>query len=376
MDIREHSEVVAALMTPPLGPIGDVSVVDVGASGGIAGYWRAFGDALVAVGFDPLVTNMNKMAAAETRPRVTYESAFVGCRDFEALFPPHVQTPRVDPYERVSSIRAQQLMHVDFVADCFNEGDALVWSDRHITLDERFEDATRLDFLKVDTDGSDLQVLLGADRLLREGAFLGVMIEAQFQGVPHDYANIFANLDRLLRARGFALYELDRNRYTRAALPGLFEYDITAQTQTGQALWGDALYFRDLAHPSYSALWNYEVTRERLLKLVALFDLHALPDCAAELLLAHPSLTSEDERTRLLDMLVRSAGFEGTYRGHIKRFEEQTAAFFPAAYRAVAPPPPAPPPPVEPSPEVRQHVPESRRGLRDRARAFKRLFGQ
>jgi hypothetical protein len=375
MNIRSHSDVVAAVIAPPIGPVRDFGVIDVGASGGIAGQWRLFGDALVAVGFDPLVNNMKKMTAAERHPRVTYEAAFVGCHGFDELYPPEQREPRVDAYERASSVRAQQLMHVDFIHDHFNEGEAVVWSDRHITLDDRFSSGDPLDFLKIDTDGSDIQVLLGTERLLQEGAFLGVMIEAQFQGLPHEYANTFANIDRFLRAHGFQLYDLDRNRYTRFVLPGLFEYDITAQTLTGQALWGDALYFRDLAHPQYQEMWKYVVSRERVLKLVALFDLHGLPDCAAELLLAHPGLTTEAERTQLLDLLVKSAGFDTTYAEHTKRFEQQTTSFFPSAYRAGAPAPaPAPAqastPPAVPS----AGMPQSS-GFRARARSLKRLLG-
>ena len=364
MNIRPQSEVARAVMTPPIGPVGDFSVVDVGASGGIADHWAVFGDALVAVGFDPLVTNMKKVAAAERRRRVTYEAAFVGCRDFDRLFPPE-QRKFFDPYHRASSIRAQELMRVDFVADHFNEGDELVWSDRHITLDERFTDARTLDFLKVDTDGSDIQVLLGAERLLREGAFLGLMIEMQFHGPSHDYANTFANIDRLVRALGFTLYDLDRtrNRYTRAALPGLFEVEATAQTLSGQLLWGDALYFRDLANPAYREMWHYDVTRERLLKLVALFDLYALPDCAAELLLAYPELTSEAERQVLLDMLVKSAGFDATFKEHTERFERRTREFFPSAYRTAAAGP-------APRPAAAAHGP-----LWRGARKMKRLLG-
>jgi hypothetical protein len=363
MQLRPHSEVVAAVLAPPIGPVGDFSLVDVGASGGIADCWRAFGDSLTAVAFDPLVTNMAKLAAAERRPKVRYEAAYVGCGEFDALFPPDQRRVRVDPYLRTSAVRAHELMNIDFVADHFNEGDVLVWSDTHLTLDEFFPDGTELDFLKVDTDGSDLNVLIGADRLLRGGAFLGLVIEAQFQGWPHDYANTFANIDRLLRSRGFALYDLDRNRYTRAALPGRFEATFPAQTLTGQLLWGDALYFRDLAHPHYEDTWGYRITRERLLKLVALFDLHALPDCAAELLLARPHLTTEAERTRLLDLLARSAGVDVPYAEHIRRFETRPSSFFPPP-AAVAPPP-------APSPSFGLRV---YRGARRRAGRLKRLL--
>ena len=330
MNVRPHSAVVQAISNPPIGPTGDVTIVDVGVSGGLADYWRAFGGSLHASGFDPLVNAVRRLAASEQRPGVRYEAAYVECRNFDALFPADQRQVRVDPFPRVSAVRAQALLQMNFVADNQNAGDPLVWSDRHLTLDEYFPPATELDFLKVDTDGSDLQVLVGADRLLREGAFLGVLVEAQFQGWPHDYANTFANLDRWLRARGFALYDIDHHRYTRAALPGMFARDLIAETRSGQLLWGDALYFRDLAHPAYAATWQYAITRRRLLTLAAFFDLFALPDCAAELLLSQPGLTSDAERSTLLDLLVASAGFQSRYADHLHRFESQPESFFPA----------------------------------------------
>jgi hypothetical protein len=121
-------------------------------------------------------------------------------------------------------------------------------------------------------------------------------------------------------------------------------------------VWGDALYFRDLAHPHYEATWHYRVTRERLLTLVALFELYGLPDCAAELLLAWPQLTTEAERTRLLDLLVVSAGFDTTYAAHMARFERDPRAFYPRSYTAPAaaaggtPAAPAPAAPVPAAP--------------------------
>ena len=119
-------------------------------------------------------------------------------------------------------------------------------------------------------------------------------MEAPFQGRVHEYANTFANVSRYLTERGFVLYDFDSFRYSRAALPQPFLYDIPAQTTRGQMYLSDALYFRDLAHPEYGDYWKYEVTRERVLKLVALFDLFELQDCAAELLLARPALTSPE----------------------------------------------------------------------------------
>ena len=318
-----ESEVVTAIVQEYLDPKDCFRLIDVGASGGIAPYWSAFGQRLRAVGFDPIaVPSTPPTTTADSH--VKYETAFVGCRDFESLFPLTERQIRVDPYTRTSAARAQEITKLRGGTHPFELSEDV---DRRIVLDEYFDEHEELDFLKIDTDGSDLEVLLGAERILRSGQILGLLVETQFQGWAHDYSNTFANIDRHLRARGFALYELDNQRYTRAALPGLFRHSKTAQTFSGQLLWADALYFRDLAHPQYEQLHGYQITRERLLKLVALFDLFELADCAAELLIARPAFTTAEERARLLNLLVKSAGFEGTYEAHRERFESDPSAF-------------------------------------------------
>ena len=347
MNIRHDSAVVAWLIETQA--IDRLRLIDVGASGGIAAYWSQFGRALAAVGFDPLVNNVKKVAAAEQRPGVHYEAAFVGCQDFDRLLPPKERQYYAQPFQRSSSTDAQELMRMDYVAQVFNEGEPVIWSERNVTLDQFFENDAQWDFLKIDTDGSDFQVILGAERMLTSGEFLGMVVESQFHGWLGDHSNTLTNMDRYLTHRGFGLFDFDRHRYSRRALPALFEYDIPAQTLSGPVVWGDALYFRDLAHPEYQGQWHYQVTREKVLKLVALYDVFGLPDCAAELLLAHPALTSEQEREHLLNLLVASAGFSGTYAEHMARFRTNVRTFFPSAYRqaSAASPPPAVAPEVQ-----------------------------
>ena len=218
--------------------------------------------------------------------------------------------------------------------------------------------------------GSDLQVLLGGERLFRSGAFLGMMIEAQFQGWPHDYANTFANIDRFLSG------EVSRCSISiNAVTPVPHFRAVRARHRCADADGSDALGRCALPSRSRSpavrgAAWQYVVTRERLLKLVGLFDLFGLPDCAAELLLAGQDLTSPGERTQLLDLLVKSAGFDTTFEEHQRRFREQTKTFFPRLYRS----PPAAPP-SQPAPERPKTMWQSLRSrvrLRNRLSAMKR----
>jgi hypothetical protein len=109
--------------------------------------------------------------------------------------------------------------------------------------------------------------------------------------------------------------------------------------QLSEQLLGETLYLPDVADLRYSDLWHYDVTRARVLKLAALFDFHRLPDCATDLLLSCPSLTSESDRTTPLDMLVKSAGFSATFAEETRRFEGRPTSFYPEARK----PPPVPP---------------------------------
>jgi FkbM family methyltransferase len=310
------------------------SLIDVGASGGIDDCWRAFGNTLEALAFDPLVTEVERLNAAETRPGVRYEAAFVGANGFDSLFPPDLRQNPVrsrndDPFPRVSAMRAVQLLQSDYTRDVYNRGAPTVMTTRSVALDDVVPEASTVDFIKVDTDGHDIEVLLGADRLIRSGV-LGVLVECPFHGAPHPYANTLANIDLFLRERGLSMFDLDVNRYSRSALPAKFVYRIPAQTVSGQAVWGDALYLRDLGDPSYEAKHALAATPDRVAKLAALFALFGLADCVAELLTTHEGLMSSPLRATLLDLLPSELGSSAaTYKEYVAAFERDPKSFYP-----------------------------------------------
>ncbi len=311
----------------------DFFLIDVGASGGLEKHWQQFGDRLKALAFEPLVVEAERLQRAAAGTKVRYEAAFVTCRDFDVLFPRDVRGDRSrsksnDPFRRTSAARAQELMPTPYIDQVFNAGAPAVYADRHVVLDDFIpvDEQPFVDFIKVDTDGHDIEVLLGAEELLRRGGVLGFSIEGQFHGASHDYANTFSNIDRLLRGCGFTLFDLESYRYSRAALPTPFAHDLAAQTVSGQVLWGEAIYFRDLGDPEYERMWPYEVTAERVLKLACLFDLFGMPDCAAELLLVRGGLRSRE----LLDALATEVNREPiSYDDSVRRFEVDPQRLFP-----------------------------------------------
>lgn len=315
----------------------DFFLVDVGASGGIEGHWKAFGDKFRAVGFDPLVKEVERLNAVSINPKVRYESAFVLCSDD----PCPVSKGQEDkirfkdnqPFARSSAQFAYKTKSIDFVKEQFNSGQEVKFSDRRVQLDDYFpsSDYDSIDFIKVDTDGHDLPVLLGARKILEKGSVLGLSVEAQFHGPVSDKANLFSNIDAYLRGLGFSLFDLEVYRYSRASLPARFSYSIAANTIAGQALWGEAVYFRDLGDPDYPRMWNYTPKESKVLKLACLFEIFGMPDCAAELIKTFegrfPSLTNTSE---YLDALTPTLqGKNVTYQEYMQAFHDHMELFFP-----------------------------------------------
>lgn len=316
-----------------------LTLIDVGCSGGIDPVWDIFGLHIQAIGFDPLVAEIERLRAQERRPGFRYEAAHVGCPDFERLFPKALREDRVKSqsnwtFHRTSAHRAMQAMGYDYHREVFNSGAEVKLADRHVDLDSYLaaHGIAAVDFIKIDTDGHDLEVLLGARATLAERGVLGVEIECQFHGPVHPYANVFCNVDRLMREAGFALVDLDVWRYTRGALPGAFYYDLVGQTAGGAVEWADALYMRDLADPAYAEKTGFSPTPGQLAKAACLYEIFAKSDCAAELIVNRRA-AFEPIAELLLDTLTPIKGGAGVYRQYLALFDADPKRFYPSSLR-------------------------------------------
>ena len=145
------------------------------------------------------------------------------------------------------------------------------------TLDEfcRWEGIEEIDFLQIDTQGGDLNVLEGAAETL-EKSVMALKVEVEFTRI-YENQPLFSDVDLYLREKGFMLFDLaNQKRNHRRRSP------VGSQKHPGQLSWADAFYFRDLIQqPDKTALMT---TPERLLKLACIADILDFPDYAAELL--------------------------------------------------------------------------------------------
>lgn len=319
-------------------PIPHLNVIDVGVSGGVQHTWRAWGDALHGVGFDPVLKVIAGLSSSEQCATFRYENAWVTSQDKSRAESGHklggvasdyalhrtsayaateIFEKCIDEVERVDDRRQwpKDAAFSDFpdpAADPFvhhhsvrmNGGDEPTYTDRRITLDSYFGTSPNLpSVLKIDTDGHDFDVLKGAEKLLRDDQLLFVEIECQFNGPFDPNANTFTNIDGFLRSNGFSLCKLDPYQYSRRALPYPFTSDVAAQTVGGALVWADALYVKDIVP---RVLEGKAVPRDSLMTYLLVYDAYSLCDCAAEILVeASEQLQIGDAlRQKMLDFLT------------------------------------------------------------------------
>jgi FkbM family methyltransferase len=237
----EHIAALAALLDRPL------TVVDVGCRWGFADTWTPFGRHINLIGFDPDSEECARIAreylgrsnvqlvpaalGATTGPATLHQTVEPAC---SSLYPPALELLRLRPelacIDRVNS----KSVHLN-------------------TLDNWSEAAgvTGLDYLKLDTQGSELDVLHGAERAL--GSVRALEVEVEFNEIYRGQP-LFGDVDRFLRERGFVLWRLNHlvhygfaGTSSHIPFPDRHYFDSRAVSVTGQGgqlYWGHAHYVR------------------------------------------------------------------------------------------------------------------------------------
>jgi hypothetical protein len=125
-------------------------------------------------------------------------------------------------------------------------------------------DLPGVDFLELDTQGSELDILQGCNHLLTT-SILGLQVEVEFYPVYKDQP-LFADIDNYLRPFGYSLFDLSRYRLRRVYLK-----------TRGQLLWGHAFYLKNVHQ-----MKNWQP--EQYLSLAAISSYYGFEDYALEII--------------------------------------------------------------------------------------------
>lgn len=126
-----------------------------------------------------------------------------------------------------------------------------------------------IDFLKLDTQGTELEILHGAEKFLST-CVLGLKVEVEFS--PMYLAQpLFSDVDAYLRRFNFMLFDLLRHRYRRENYPR----DLDTR---GQLLYGDAFYLKDYQYLAEKG------KKQEATKLAVIASFHGFHDYALEII--------------------------------------------------------------------------------------------
>jgi FkbM family methyltransferase len=135
-----------------------------------------------------------------------------------------------------------------------------------IPLDElqRRECFHTIDFVKIDAEGAELEIVRGALNVLKDA--LAVQLEVDFIE-RYNPDNLFLHIDAILNELNFSFFDLPRFLKTgRRESPVIFkEYHNFAGRMAGQVLGGDVVYLRDPFGPKPIDVDSF--SREQLIKL-------------------------------------------------------------------------------------------------------------
>jgi FkbM family methyltransferase len=271
-------------------------LADVGARGGLKKNWAAAERHLRVLGFEPDEREYNRLvASAKGRDGAStfFHAALHNRRGTIAL---HVAEDR-----GLSSIFKPNRAFLDTFpeAERFNTTD--IQEVEADTLDNLLatRGITDIDFIKADTQGSELFVLEGAAHALASSA-VGVEVEVEFTPIYQDQP-LFADVDGYMRGLGYFLFDLRPCYWKRAA--GREEGGAY-----GQIIWADALYLKSTAalHAAVARL-PAGLQKSKVLRAVSVALLYGYYDYALEIVREAGSVLSPDERA-LIERRLRERG--------------------------------------------------------------------
>lgn len=245
------------------------TLVDIGAAGGVHKRWSGFGDLLNIVGFEPDEKEFVKLNNSSRE--LWFNIALADSPGVRKLHITKSQTntsflmPNYQLLNQLQWSPGSPVTDHDIVKDVDVQCDALdnLLGSRDL----------HPDFLKLDTQGSELDILHGAERAIIEDLLIAE-VEVEFAPI-YQHQPLFADVDSFMRQRGYVLQDLGNLLYMKPrGLAGV-------GGAKGRIIAADALYVKDFSQ-DYTAL--YEFGERRVAAAIAGYAAYGYPELGIVLL--------------------------------------------------------------------------------------------
>ena len=265
-----------------------LTLVDVGASGGISPLWRSHRRYLRVIGFEPDIRAYKILKKQQNRSmhffniglhRQRGDFSFYSTRSQECssfFLPNHPLLGRFHNPERLDIVKEKKI-------ECRSLDEILAEAD-----------LTDVDFIKMDTQGSELAILEGAEKILADSVF-GLEIEVAFAEI-YKGQPLFADVDQFVRLKGFDLIDLCTTSWKHSI-------DMSLGFAKGRVMWADTLYLRG-PQKMREILKNMDdrLALSKLMRALSVCQLYGFFDYAIELLdIAASDLIDREDISNLKD---------------------------------------------------------------------------
>ncbi len=256
-------------------------LIDVGVRGGFHDRWQAFGDHLELWGFDALYEDgVAPLIAANKYPgRIRYLHCALGDKDETRPFRYYRENPSSSHFAAANG------------TDVIDENWIQVPTRR---LDTLFSDGTigpAIDFMKLDAETYEIEILKGAGETLSRSGILGIESESHFFRTPRHPRSHFVELYEQLAPYDMTVYDLGIVRQPKPTLSNGFPQEIIGgryvMRPIGRILVCDCLFLSDAFK---DAAVQGTCTVDRLLKMIAIAELYGLQDISLSILFDNRSL--------------------------------------------------------------------------------------
>ena len=290
-------------------------VIDVGCEGGSHLRWKAVGEFIDFHGFDPISEVIDRLEAEYNATNYHFYSMALGNEDGLRQLYVKSDTFSSSFYPPVD---AAVLAHLH--GDDVKRGARTVEIRKLDTLSSN-SCIPLPDYIKLDCEGFESEVLLGAFDYLTASAPLCVTTETNFSTSPTHLRTHFSSLNDLLIPHGLHVFDLYYLRWPQpdyvAAFSSLQHDARQAQTLrvVGRPATSEFVFCRDFVAErdrpqSYinKPLPYHLPSVDRLIKAMIAFELHGLMDCAFEIgMQFREHLEQRLDVSRALDLLLEPA---------------------------------------------------------------------